>query len=63
VPAPEVAVVAAGHFAIEHDRLLLGFAHGTALDVQELQLEGKKRMTAKDFVNGYRPKSEEGVGG
>ena len=37
VPAAEVAVVAPGHFAIENDRLLLGFAHGTALEVQELQ--------------------------
>ncbi len=62
-PAPEVAAVAAGHFTIEHDRLLLGFSHGTALDVQELQMEGKKRMSAKDFVNGYRPKSEEELGG
>ncbi len=32
VPAAEVAVVAAGHFVIEGDRLLLGFAHGTALE-------------------------------
>ena len=34
VPAPEMAVVAPGHFAVESDRLLMGFAHGTALDVQ-----------------------------
>jgi methionyl-tRNA formyltransferase len=61
VPAAEVAVVAAGHFAIENERLLLGFAHGTALDVLELQMEGKKRMSARDFVNGYRPKNEEEV--
>ena len=60
--APEVAVVAAGHLAVEHDRLLMGFAHGTALDVQELQMEGKKRMSARDFLNGYRPKSEEDLG-
>jgi methionyl-tRNA formyltransferase len=63
VPAPEVAVVAAGHFAVEGDRLLLGFAHGTALEIHELQVEGKKRMSARDFVNGYRPKSEEALGG
>ena len=58
-PAPEVAVVAAAHFTIENERLLLGFARGTALDIHELQMEGKKRMSARDFVNGYRPKSEE----
>ena len=62
IPAAEVACVAAGHFTIENDRLLLGFAHGTALDVQELQMEGKKRMSARDFINGYRPRSDEAVG-
>ncbi len=62
IPATEVAVVAAGHFAIEGERLLLGFAHGTALEIHELQMEGKKRMSARDFINGYRPKNEEQVG-
>ncbi len=61
-PAGEVCAAAPGHFAIEHDRLLLGFSHGTALDIQELQMEGKKRMSARDFVNGYRPKSDEKLG-
>ena len=61
-PAPEVAVVASGHFTIENERLLLGFAHGTALDILELQIEGKKRMSAGDFINGYRPKNDEAVG-
>ena len=61
-PAPEVAVIAPAHFAIENERLLLGFAHGTALDIHELQLEGKKRMSARDFINGYRPRHEETLG-
>ncbi|HEY1731203.1 MAG TPA: methionyl-tRNA formyltransferase [Terriglobales bacterium] len=59
VPAPEVTTVPPGYFAVENDRLLMGFAHDTALDIQELQMEGKKRMSARDFINGYRPKSEE----
>lgn len=62
VAAAEVAVVAPAHFAIENERLLLGFAHGTALDVHELQMEGKKRMSARDFINGYHPRNEEPVG-
>jgi methionyl-tRNA formyltransferase len=62
IPAPEIAVVAPAHFTIEHGRLLLGFAHGTALEVQELQPEGKKRMTSRDFVNGYRPRNDEALG-
>lgn len=61
-PAPEIAVIAAGHFAVEGARLLLGFAHGTALEVHELRVEGKKRMSARDFLNGYRPRSDEPVG-
>jgi methionyl-tRNA formyltransferase len=62
VPVPEGAVVSAAHFAVENQRLLLGFAHGTALDIRELQLEGKKRMSARDFINGYHPRSDEVVG-
>ena len=62
VPAPEVALVKAGHFVVENDRLLLGFALGTTLEVLELQVEGKKRMSARDFANGYRPRSEETLG-
>src|SRR5664279_2594517 len=42
VPAPAVALVQAGHIVVEKDRLLLGFAHGTTLEVLELQMEGKK---------------------
>jgi len=62
VPAPDAVAVLPAHFAVENDRLLLGFAHDTALDVQELQMEGKKRMSARDFVNGYRPGSDEELG-
>ena len=50
------------YFAVENGRLLLGFAHGTALEIAELQVEGKKRMSARDFINGYRPRSDEPVG-
>ena len=61
VPISNVSVAAAS-FAIENDRLLLGFAHGTALEVRELQVEGKKRMSARDFINGYRPRADETLG-
>ncbi len=62
VPAREVAAVEAAHFRVEDGRLLLGFGHGTALEVLELQMEGKKRMRARDFINGYRPRSDEPLG-
>jgi methionyl-tRNA formyltransferase len=61
LPASEVNVAPA-HFAIENDRLLLGFVPGTALEVRALQVEGKKRMSARDFINGYRPGADETLG-
>jgi len=62
VPAVDANAVLPGHFATEKDRLLLGFAHDTTLEVRELQPEGKKRMSAQDFINGYRPQGEEQLG-
>jgi methionyl-tRNA formyltransferase len=56
------ADAAPAHFATEHERLLLGFAHSSALEVHELQIEGKKRMSARDFINGYRPRQDEVLG-
>jgi methionyl-tRNA formyltransferase len=61
-PAPAATAISPAHFAIESDHLLLSFANGTVLDIGELQVEGKKRMAARDFINGYRPKSDEPVG-
>jgi methionyl-tRNA formyltransferase len=63
IPSSAITAVEPGHLAIASDRLLLGFAHGTALEVLELQPEGKKRMSARDFINGYRPRSDEALGG
>ena len=34
----------------------------SSLELIEVQIEGKKRMSAKDFVNGYRPKTGERLG-
>ena len=53
------ANLAPGELRAEGDRLLAGAANGTALKLVEIQLEGKKRMSARDFVNGYRPKPGE----
>jgi methionyl-tRNA formyltransferase len=56
------ATVPSAYFAVKDERLLLGFAHATALEVLELQPEGKKRMSARDFINGYHPKPDESLG-
>ncbi|HKT89426.1 MAG TPA: methionyl-tRNA formyltransferase [Candidatus Sulfotelmatobacter sp.] len=52
----------AGELAAEGDRLLVGCGHDTSLEFLEIQLEGKKRTTARDFVHGYRPQKGEKLG-
>ena len=44
------------------DRLLAGCARNTAIELIEVQLEGKKRMPARDFVNGHRVQPGEKLG-
>src|SRR5580692_5070412 len=44
------------------DRLLVGCGQGTAIELVELQLEGKKRTSAQDFLRGYRPLPGEKLG-
>jgi len=43
-----------GELNLREGRLLVGCGHGTSLELLEVQLEGKKRTTARDFVHGYR---------
>ena len=50
-----------GELHVEHDRLLVGCGAGS-LEPWELQTEGKRRMGAADFVNGYQPATGERVG-
>ena len=47
---------------VEGDRLFVGCGERTALALLEVQPEGKKRMAARDFVHGYRPRSGEKLG-
>jgi methionyl-tRNA formyltransferase len=47
---------------IQGDRLLAGCGRNTAIELVELQLEGKKQMLARDFVNGYRVRRGEKLG-
>lgn len=37
------------------DELIVACGHGTLLLIQDLQQEGKRRMSARDFINGVRP--------
>ncbi len=51
-----------GEVAVNSGRLLVGFAGNTHLELLEVQPEGRKRMPAKDFLNGYRPQAGEKLG-
>lgn len=44
------------------EQVLVGCGAHTALELLEVQVQGKKRMSARDFVNGYRPLENEHLG-
>lgn len=54
--------LAPAELSVEGDRLLVGCGQGTAIEIFELQLEGKKRSSASDFIRGYRPRPGEKLG-
>jgi len=59
---PVTESVAPSELRVAGDRLFVGCALNTALELLELQLEGKKRTAAKDFLHGYRPDEGEKLG-
>jgi methionyl-tRNA formyltransferase len=46
----------------DSNRLQVGCGHNTSLELLEIQLEGKKRTSAPDFLRGYRPHPGEKLG-
>jgi len=52
-------VVPPSELRVDGTHLFVGCGEGTAIEIVELQLEGKKRTSASDFVRGYRPQSGE----
>jgi len=71
-PRQHAAKLTPGEVAVEGTRLLVGCGEGfgkdkdknagTALELVEIQVEGKRRMSAQEFINGYRPKSGDHLG-
>ena len=43
-------------------RLLIGCGEGTVLDLIEVQMEGRKRISAESFLNGQHLKEDEMLG-
>jgi methionyl-tRNA formyltransferase len=54
--------LAEGEIGVDGNRLFAGCGAGSALELLEVQVEGKKRMPASDFVHGYRPRAGEKLG-
>jgi len=50
-----------GELKVEGDSLLVG-CRGSLLELAEVQMEGKKRMSAGEFLRGYQVKTGERVG-
>jgi methionyl-tRNA formyltransferase len=61
-PAAGAAALACGEIAVAGSQLLAGCGGQTAIAISELQLEGKRRMSAREFINGYQPKAGERLG-
>lgn len=51
-----------GVIRMHRDRIFAGCGEGNSLELLEVQIEGKKRMSARDFVHGYRPQAGEALG-
>ena len=59
---PSKRAVAAGEIFAENGQLVAGCGAESALQSLEVQLEGKKRMPAADFVHGHQPRTGEKLG-
>jgi methionyl-tRNA formyltransferase len=59
---PSADLLPTAELRVSADRLQVGCGHNTSLDLLEIQLEGKKRTSARDFIHGYRPNPRETLG-
>ena len=62
VPAAEGSILTPGTVTTEGGRLAVACGESTLLVLDEVQLEGRKRLSARDFVNGARAQSGEKLG-
>jgi methionyl-tRNA formyltransferase len=51
-----------GEIVIAGNRFLAGCGTNTTLEFMTIQPEGKKRMSAADYIHGYHPASGEKIG-
>ena len=53
---------AAGVMMVDGDGLLVGCGGGSVVELVEVQVEGKRRMGAAEFLRGYQVRSGERLG-
>jgi len=58
---PASELVPLGTLLVRGNRLLAGCGNDSAVELLELQPEGKRRMPASDFIHGYRPRPGESL--
>jgi methionyl-tRNA formyltransferase len=51
-----------GEVAADKARLIAGCGRNTSLELIEIQLEGKRRIAAREFINGYKPQTGDRLG-
>lgn len=51
-----------GEIAVQQKRLFAACGSNSAIELLEVQVEGKKRVAASDFLNGFRPTPGERLG-
>jgi methionyl-tRNA formyltransferase len=51
-----------GELRVDGERLMVGCGDGSMLEIVDLQLEGKKRMNAAEFLRGFQVRSGERLG-
>jgi len=61
-PGSQALKLAPGEIGVAGTNLSVGCGDGTALELIEIQLEGKRRMSAQEFINGYQPKAGDRLG-
>jgi len=59
---PAATVLPPVDMKVDGDRLMVGCGQGASVEILELQPEGKKRMSARDFIHGYHPNTGEKLG-
>jgi methionyl-tRNA formyltransferase len=61
-PAHEAFTLAEGEMKVQGDRLFAGCGFKSSLELLQVQPEGKKALSAREFINGYHPAQGERLG-